>query len=69
LEDPASAIPSGGAPRTIFTEGDAGDRGPTLSGFAVAPDGRLVMTRVAPSAPGDEARLVLLQNWPASIRK
>jgi hypothetical protein len=58
-----------GAPKTIWTEGDPAERGPTLSGFDVGPDGRLMMTRVAPSAPGDEARLLLLQNWPASIRK
>jgi hypothetical protein len=58
-----------GAPRTLFTEGDAGDRGPSLSGFDVAPDGRLIMTRPAPPVPGDEARLVLLQNWPASIKR
>jgi hypothetical protein len=58
-----------GAPTTVLTEGTAGERGPALSGFGVAPDGRLIMTRSAPPAPGDEARLVLLQNWPASIKK
>jgi serine/threonine-protein kinase len=58
-----------GAPKTILTESSGGDRGPAISGFDVAPDGRLIMTRVVPSAAGDEARLILLQNWPASIRK
>ena len=43
--------------------------GPTLSGFDVAADGRLLMTRVAPAAPGEQARTVLLQNWMGSIGK
>ena len=47
----------------VETPGSAG--GPTVSGFDVGADGRLLMTRVAPSAPGEGARLVWLQNWPA----
>jgi hypothetical protein len=41
---------------------------PSLGGFDVASDGRLLMTRIAPSAPGDEVRLVLLQNWLATVK-
>ena len=37
--------------------------------FDVASDGRLLMTRIVPTAPDDEARLVIVQNWPAAIRK
>ena len=58
-----------GAPRTILADGPKDDRGVRISGFDVAPDGRLIMSRAAPLAPGDEARIVLLQNWPAAIRK
>jgi hypothetical protein len=34
----------------------------------VAPEGRLIKTAV-PLAPGDEAWIVLSQNWPATISK
>jgi hypothetical protein len=30
-------------------------------------DDRLLMMRVAPQAPGDAARMVLLQNWRAAV--
>jgi hypothetical protein len=40
-----------------------------MAAFDVAPDGRLLTTRILPTAPGDEARLVLLQNWKGAIRK
>jgi hypothetical protein len=53
--------------RLVLTEGDSGSGTPTISGFDVAADGRLLMTRVVPAAPGDDARLVLLQNWPGVI--
>jgi hypothetical protein len=39
----------------------------TLIGFDIGPDGRLLMTRTVPSAPGDEPRLMIVQNWPASM--
>jgi len=37
--------------------------------FDVAADGRLLMTRRADPLPGDEARVMLIQNWLAAIRK
>ena len=58
-----------GAPRTILADGSKDDRAVRISGFDVAPDGRLIMSRAVPVAPGDEARIVLLQNWPAAIRQ
>ena len=61
-----------GPPTVLLNEGDTrsgSDRPLNLIGFDVGPDGRLLMTRAVPSAPGDEARLMILQNWPASIRK
>jgi hypothetical protein len=57
-----------GPPRTLMTESGTEVGAPTLSGFDVAADGRLLMTRVVPAAPGDEVRLVLLQNWMRAIR-
>ena len=58
-----------GESRTILADGSPDDRGAKVSGCDVAPDGRLLMSRAAPLAPGDEARIVLLQNWPAAIGK
>ena len=60
------------APTLLLTDGEglaAGDRAITLSTFETAPDGRLLVVRRVPPAPGQETRLVLLQNWQASIRK
>ena len=60
------------APTVLFKEGEgaaAGDRALAVLGFAPAPDGRLLMTRHVPPAPGDAARAVLIQNWIAAIRK
>jgi hypothetical protein len=37
--------------------------------FDVSADGRLLVTRRADPQPGDEARVVLMQNWQAAIRK
>ncbi len=59
-----------GAPTVLLKDGDTGagsDRPLALIGFDVASDGRLLMTRVVPAAPGDEARLMILQNWRAAI--
>ena len=64
----ATAPLSIGAPRVLVTAGDPSSGAPTHSGFDVARDGRLLMTQVLPTAPGDEARLVLLQNWPMAVR-
>ncbi len=58
-----------GESRTILGDGSKDDRGAKVSGFDVGPDGRLILSRAAPLAPGDEARIVLLQNWPAAIGK
>ena len=40
--------------------------GISFTWFDVAEDGRLLMTRWADPQPGDEARVVLLQNWLAA---
>jgi hypothetical protein len=56
-----------GVPETVLVAGENG--GPAIDGFDVAADGRLLMTRKAPAAPGDEGRAVLRQNWPATISK
>jgi hypothetical protein len=53
-----------GAP-TIVLAGDPAD-GPSFPVFDVAEDGRLLMTRRADPQPGDEARVVLMQNWLAA---
>jgi hypothetical protein len=40
---------------------------PNFLSFATGADGRLLMRRVAPQSPGDDAaRMVLLQNWTAA---
>ena len=56
-----------GAPSVVLVEDPA--RGPSVASFDVAADGRLLMTRRADLLPGDEARVVLIQNWLAAIRK
>jgi Tol biopolymer transport system component len=55
-----------GASRLLVVDSDP--NAPNLSSFAVASDDRLLMTRVAPPAPGDAARMVLLQNWRGAMR-
>ena len=44
------------APRMLMVDSASPSGGPTPSGFDVAADGRLLMTRVAPAAPGEQAR-------------
>jgi predicted Ser/Thr protein kinase len=56
-----------GVPETVLEAGENGR--PAISGFDIAADGRLLMTRKAPAAPGDEGRAVLRQNWMAAITK
>jgi serine/threonine-protein kinase len=56
-----------GRPSVVLVEDQA--RGLSFSSFDVAADGRLLMTRAADPLPGDEARLLLIQNWLAAIRK
>ena len=56
-----------GAPSVVLVEDPA--RGPSVASFDVAADGRLLMTRKADPLPGDEARVVLIQNWLAAIGK
>ena len=56
-----------GAPSVVLVEDPA--RGLSFTSFDVAADGRLLMTRRADPLPGDEARVVLIQNWLAAIRK
>jgi hypothetical protein len=51
----------------VLVAGENG--GPTISGFDIAGDGRLLMTRKAPAATGDEGRAVLRQNWMAAVSK
>ena len=57
-----------GASRLLMS-GGSGAGAATLSGFDIGADGRLIMTRAAPTAPGDEERLVVLQNWIGAIKK
>ena len=56
-----------GAPSVVLA-GDPAD-GTSFALFDVAKDGRLLTTRRADPQPGDEARVVLMQNWLAAIRK
>jgi Tol biopolymer transport system component len=56
-----------GAPSVVLVQ-DAAD-GTLFPLFDVSADGRLLITRRADSQPGDEARVVLMQNWQATIRK
>ena len=61
-----------GPPTVLMTDGDglaAGERRINVTAFDTAADGRLLMSRRLPTAAGEETRLVLLQNWQASIRK
>ena len=55
------------APSVVLVEDPA--RGLTFTAFDVAADGRLLMTRRAGASPGDEARVVFVQNWVAAIIK
>jgi hypothetical protein len=56
-----------GAPSVVLVQ-DAAD-GTQFPLFDVSADGRLLVTRRADPQPGDEARVVLMQNWQAAIRK
>ena len=61
-----------GVPAVLWTQGEgpaAGDRAISIGGFDTASDGRLLMTRRVPIAPGDEARMTLIQNWQGAIKK
>ena len=49
-----------GAPSVVLVEDPS--NGISFTSFAVAKDGRLLMTRRADPQPGDEARVVLMQN-------
>jgi hypothetical protein len=53
-----------GAPSAVLVQ-DAAD-GVSFPMFDVAKDGRLLVTRRADPQPGDEARVVLMQNWLAA---
>jgi hypothetical protein len=53
---------------SVVLSGDPAD-GTLFPMFDVAKDGRLLTTRRADPQPGDEARIVLMQNWQAAIRK
>jgi Tol biopolymer transport system component len=56
-----------GTSRLLMLDGEPGT--PSLNhSFAVGADDQLLMLRVAPTSPGDVARMVLLQNWGASLR-
>ena len=56
-----------GAPSVVLAEDPS--NGISFTSFDVAKDGRLLMTRRADPQPGDEARVVLMQNWLATIKK
>jgi hypothetical protein len=70
---PLSTTPfSVGVPVLLWTDGEgpaAGERGLLIGGFDTAADGRLLGTRRVPAAPGDEARMTLIQNWLEAINK
>jgi dipeptidyl aminopeptidase/acylaminoacyl peptidase len=53
-----------GAPSVVLVEDPS--NGLSFTSFDVAEDGRLLMTRRADPQPGDEARVVLMQNWLAA---
>ena len=53
-----------GAPSVVLVADPA--HGISFTSFDVAEDGRLLMTRRADPQPGDEARVVLMQNWLAA---
>jgi hypothetical protein len=53
-----------GAPAVVLVEDPS--NGISFTSFDVAKDGRLLMTRRADPQPGDEARVVLMQNWLAA---
>ena len=53
-----------GAPSVVLVEDPS--NGISFTSFDVAKDGRLLMTRRADPQPGDEARVVLMQNWLAA---
>jgi hypothetical protein len=53
-----------GAPSVVLVEDPS--NGISFTSFDVAKDGRLLMTRRADPQPGDEARVVLMQNWLAT---
>jgi hypothetical protein len=61
-----------GVPTVLLIEGEGaagGDQPLGLTPFDAAPDGRLLMTRRVPPEPGNEDRIVLLQNWTGAIKK
>jgi hypothetical protein len=44
--------------------------GPQIHAFEVSPDGkRFLMTKPVVQSPGDESRLVLMQNWTAALKR
>jgi dipeptidyl aminopeptidase/acylaminoacyl peptidase len=54
-----------GASKLLMLDDEPG--APNFLSFATGADGRLLMRRVAPQSPGDDAaRMVLLQNWTAA---
>ena len=53
-----------GAPSVVLVESPS--KGISFTSFDVAKDGRLLMTRRTDQQPGDEARVVLMQNWLAA---
>jgi hypothetical protein len=50
-----------GAPSVVLVEDPS--KGISFTSFDVAKDGRVLMTRRTDPQPGDEARVVLMQNW------
>jgi hypothetical protein len=56
-----------GTSRLLMVDDDP--NAPNLNSFAAAKDDRLLMARIAALSPGDAARMVLLQNWPAAARR
>jgi hypothetical protein len=56
-----------GGPSVVLSEDPANKI--SFTSFDLAADGRLLMSRRAEPLPGDEARLVLVQNWMAATKK
>jgi hypothetical protein len=53
----------------VFDESASEGEGPIVSGYDVAPDGRLLLWKPAPVPPEAATRLIVVQNWRAAIRK
>jgi len=58
-----------GAAATVIEESSNATAGITLSGYDVAPDGRILVTRTDSATAESQPRLVVVQNWLRAIRE